>query len=294
MTKKTGLLYVGFGSLSYGILATVVKYANGEGASTALLTFSQYLFATVFLTILAWRISKSEKVLSKYSMPSKVLKLKIMLFGTTLGFSSCFYYLTIQYVPVSVGIILLMQSIWMGVLVDLISTRGANVRLKILGALTAITGTLLAANVFESSISPHPLGLVFGLLAALSFTSFMYFSNSLGHQTHVIIKSKYLVYGGFIVVLIFWNISIFESFDFSDLLKYGLFLAIFGSMIPPIFFAQGMPAIGTGLGSIVSSIEIPFSVLSAAVILGEDVSSIQWLGIVVILCAVVLINFKKI
>jgi drug/metabolite transporter (DMT)-like permease len=293
MTKKTGLLYVGFGSLSYGVLATVVKYANENGASTALLTFSQYLFATLFLTVLAWRIGKSKKILSKYALPSRKLKLKMILFGTTLGFSSCFYYLTIQYVPVSVGIILLMQSIWMGVVVDLITTKGNNSRMKIVGALIAITGTLLAANVFESTMSLHPLGLTFGLLAAVSFTSFMFFSNLLGHQTHVIIKSKYLVYGGFIVVLLFWNVAIFESFNFSDLLKYGLFLAIFGSMIPPIFFAQGMPAIGTGLGSIVSSIEIPFSVLSAAVILGEDVSSLQWLGIAVILTAVVLINLKK-
>jgi drug/metabolite transporter (DMT)-like permease len=76
--------------------------------------------------------------------------------------------------------------------------------------------------------------------------------------------------------------------------KYVVFLAIFGSMMPPIFFSQGMPAIETGLGSIISIIEIPFSVLSAAVILGEDVSGLQWGGIFIILFAVVLINFKRI
>ncbi len=294
MTQKMGLLYVGFGSLSYGILATVVKYANGLGASTAFLTFSQYLFASIFLTILAWRVGKSKSIGTKYALPSKKLKLKMVLYGTTLGFSSSFYYLTIQYVPVSVAIILLMQAIWMGVVVDFISTKGENSRIKIIGALVAITGTLLAANVFESSFVLHPLGITFGLLAAISFTSFMYFSNLLGHQTHVLIKSKYLVYGGFIVVIFFWNFEIFQSFNLSNMLKYGLFLAIFGSMVPPICFAQGMPATGTGLGSIATSIEIPFSVLSAAIVLSEDVSTLQWIGIAVILVAVVLINFKKI
>jgi drug/metabolite transporter (DMT)-like permease len=294
MTKKTGLLYVGFGSLSYGILATVVKYANELGAGTALLAFSQYFFASIFLAFLAWKVSKSKTLGSNYTVPSRNLKLKMILFGTTLGFSSCFYYLTIQYVPVSVGIILLMQAIWMGVVVDLISTKGKNSKIKIIGALVAITGTLLAANVFEASFILHPLGITFGLLAAVSFTSFMYFSNLLGHQTHVIIKSKYLVYGGFIVVLLFWNIDIINTFDIFYMVKYGIFLAIFGSMIPPIFFSQGMPVIGTGLGSIVSSIEIPFSVMSAAIILGEDVSVLQWIGILIILSAVVLINIKKI
>ena len=34
MTNKIGLLYVGFVSISYGILVTVVKYANELGAGT--------------------------------------------------------------------------------------------------------------------------------------------------------------------------------------------------------------------------------------------------------------------
>lgn len=79
----------------------------------------------------------------------------------------------------------------MGVVVDLVTTKGKNRRMKIIVALVAITGTLLAANVFESIIALHPLGIMFGLLAAISFTVFIYFSNRLGHETHVIIKSKY-------------------------------------------------------------------------------------------------------
>lgn len=293
MNKKLGLTYVATGSISYGILATVVKYANSQGAGTALLTFAQYVFAALILTILAWKVTKTRNFKENHELPSSKLKRKLMAYGTTLGFSSSFYYMTIQYVPVSVGIILLMQAIWMGVVIDLITTKGKNSSLKIIGALVAIIGTLLAAKVFENSISFHPLGIAFGFLAAISFTSFMYFSNRLGHQTHVIIKSKYLVYGGFVIVLLFWNFHILHEFNLKDMFKWGVFLAIFGSIIPPVFFSQGIPSIGTGLGSIVSSIEIPFSVLSAAVILNEDVSILQWVGIAIILFAVVLINFRK-
>ncbi|PKR81054.1 EamA family transporter [Brumimicrobium salinarum] len=294
MTKNKGIATVAFGSLSYGLLATVVKYANGLGAGTALLAFSQYFFAIMFLTILSFVIKKKYGSTSNYTAPSRKMKQKLILYGTTLGFSSCFYYLSIQYVPVSVGIILLMQSIWMGVVVDLISTKGKNFNIKIIGGVVAIAGTILAANLFETSIQLHPLGILFGLCAAISFTSFMFFSNRLGNRTHVIIKSKYLVIGGFVVVLLFWNVHIIETFDVYYMLVFGVFLAIFGSMVPPATFSIGMPVIGTGLGAIVSSIEIPFSVLSAAIILQEDVSVLQWIGIGIILCAVVLINFKKI
>jgi hypothetical protein len=37
-----------------------------------------------------------------------------MLAGTSLGMTSVFYYLTVKYIPVSIGIVLLMQTVWMG------------------------------------------------------------------------------------------------------------------------------------------------------------------------------------
>src|SRR5690554_1486027 len=113
MTKNKGIATVAFGSLSYGLLATVVKYANGLGAGTALLTFAQYFFAIIFLSILTVIIKRKYGAKSNYTAPTQKMKRKLILYGTTLGFSSCFYYLTIQYLPVSIGIILLMQSIWM-------------------------------------------------------------------------------------------------------------------------------------------------------------------------------------
>jgi len=51
--------------------------------------------------------------------------------------------------------------------------------------------------------------------------------------------------------------------------------------------------VGTGFGSIISAIEIPISVVSAYLVLNEHISFLQWLGIVIILIAVVLINRKN-
>src|SRR5690554_6312174 len=116
-----GVLYVATGAASYGILATFVKYANNQGVGTAGLAFSQYLFGALVLVVLSFLFSnkkEQESIVSKDRFP----KLKLVLYGSFLGLTSSFYYLSIQYVPVSVGIILLMQTIWMGV-VDRKSTR---------------------------------------------------------------------------------------------------------------------------------------------------------------------------
>ena len=287
-----GVLFIAIGACSYGVLATFVKFANNTGHGTAGLAFSQYLFGAVLLTILSFLVSqKSDNKTCEVS--SRYPKLKLVLFGTFLGLTSSFYYLSIQYVPVSVGIILLMQTIWMGVALEFFIARHLVNKTKVLGAGIAITGTILAANVFETDINLDLRGIGFGLLAAVSFTGVMYATSSVSLELTNISRTKYLVYGGLLAIIVFWNFQILDEFNWLLFLKWGSFLGFFGTIIPPILFNKGFPQVGTGLGSIVSALEIPISVLSAYWILGEHISVLQWTGILIILFAVVIINFRK-
>lgn len=288
-----GFFYIATGAASYGILATFVKLANNNGLGTAGLVFSQYLFGAVVLSIISLFLSKRSKQQRVKQTTSRYPKLKLLFFGTSLGLTSSFYYLSIQYVPVSVSIILLMQTIWMGVLLEFILARQLLNRTKIIGAGIAIAGTLLAAKVFESDFTVNGTGIGFGLLAAVSYTATMYASNKVSLELSIITRSKYLVYGGFIIVILFWNVQILESISWIVFLKWGAFLGFFGTILPPILFNKGFPQVGTGLGSIIASLEIPVSVFSAYLILNEDISTLQWLGIVIILFSVVVINLKR-
>jgi drug/metabolite transporter (DMT)-like permease len=287
-----GVLYIGFGASSYGVLATFVKYANNSGVGTGGLVFAQFVVGAICLTLLSLFL-KGDKKTEKAKPSSKYPRLKLMMFGTLLGFTSSFYYLTIQYVPVSVGIIMLMQAIWMGVVLEYIIARHLITKIKVIGAIVTIVGTLLAAKIFETDFDVNLIGIAFGLLAALSYTGTMYASNTVSLELSVINRSKYLVYGGLVVAILFWNVQILETISWEVFFKWGAFLAFFGTILPPILFNKGFPEIGTGLGSIIAAMEIPVSVFSAYLILNEDISVLQWLGIVIILCSVVLINLKK-
>ncbi|WP_417888024.1 EamA family transporter [Zunongwangia sp.] len=288
-----GIIFIAVGASSYGVLATFVKYANNNGFGTAGLAFSQYLFGAVVLSIVSFFISQKSKSTIKKPIISRCPKLKLMLFGTTLGLTSSFYYLSIQYVPVSVGIILLMQTIWMGVVLEYFVARHLITNTKILGAILAILGTALAAKLFEGEISINFTGIGFGLLAALSYTGAMYTSNKVALELPIITRSKYLVLGGLIVVTMFWNFQILEEFNLPLFLKWGTFLGFFGTILPPILFNKGFPEIGTGLGSIIAALEIPVSVFSAYLVLNEKISVLQWLGILIILIAVLVINWTN-
>ena len=75
---------------------------------------------------------------------------------------------------------------------------------------------------------------------------------------------------------------------------FGTFWLVFGGCGAAVF-ASSIPNVGIGLGSIVSSLELPVSVMMAYFLLNEQVLLIQWIGIVLIITAIVIMNiqFKK-
>jgi drug/metabolite transporter (DMT)-like permease len=71
-------------------------------------------------------------------------------------------------------------------------------------------------------------------------------------------------------------------------------LAIFGTILPPIFLNKGFPLTGIGVGSILVSMEIPVSIAMAIWLLNETVTLSQILGVLLILSGIIVINIKKI
>jgi drug/metabolite transporter (DMT)-like permease len=283
-----GSILVALGASSYGLLATFVKMAYREGFTTAEVTLSQFAlgFAGLFILMLFHRL-ESTPVPKTSGMRSIA---KLVAAGTSLGLTSIFYYLAVQYIPVSVGIVLLMQSVWMGVVVEAIAHRKAPGPGKIVSVFVILVGTILATNLLWQSVSIHWAGFGWGMMAALSYTASMHTSNSLELHLPPLKRSLYLILGGLIVISVIFHSSLNQEFSQAIFLRWGLLLALFGTILPPLLLTRGIPLTGMGLGAIIAAVEIPVSVFMARLLLNEPVSSVQWLGVVLILCAVAGMN----
>jgi drug/metabolite transporter (DMT)-like permease len=313
MKKKNifkGVLFVGIGASIYGMLATFVKLAYQDGYTTSEVTTSQFVLGLAGLLILNLIQTATSK--KNLSTPSSKEVRNLMLAGTSLGCTSLFYYIAVQYINVSVAIVLLMQSVWFSVVVESFMTKKLPNARKILSVIIVLIGTVLATNLINSKIELDWKGIFWGVMAASSYTLTMFTSNTLGTHLPVLRKSFIMLCGGSIVVFSFLffaqigplhihglksvylnfteNTEHIRAFNYSILWKYGLILSLFGTVIPPILFNIGFPNAGLGLGSIVSSLELPVSVTMAFVLLGEEVVFIQWIGIALILFAIVLMN----
>lgn len=285
-----GVFLVGFGATSYGMLATFVKIAYDEGYTTAEVTISQFLLGITGILLINWfQKAKSKNEIIK---ASKKNIFQLMIAGTSMGLTSVFYYLSVKYIPVSIAIVLLMQTVWIGLLLEMILEKKIPSTQKIVSAFIVLLGTLLATNIFKDKIELDWRGLVMGFLAACSFTTTMFTANRVALGISSAQRSLYMLLGGIIIVFAFAIATQNTAFNFTIFLKWGIILALFGTILPPMLLNAGFPLTGIGLGSIVSALELPVSVLMAYFLLHEKVDLLQWAGILLIILAIILMNIK--
>lgn len=292
-------MLVGLGATSYGCLATFVKLAyydkgmTGNPFTPAEVISSQFILGiAVMLLINAYQKAKKGDDVVKATKKNIV---QLLLVGTSTGLTSIFYYLAVKYIPVSIGIVLLMQTVWMGVLLEMLLEKKMPSPTKIAAVLIVLVGTALATNLIGNESQLDWRGIVLGLLAAASFTTTMFAANKIALGVSAAQRSLYMLFGGAVMVLIFAVATQTGAFNFDIFWKWGILLALFGTIIPPMLLNAGFPKTGIGLGSIVSSLELPVSVTMAYLLLHEKVTAVQWFGIALILFAIVMmnVNLKK-
>ncbi|SMP16891.1 EamA family transporter [Flavobacterium hercynium] len=285
-----GVFLVALGATSYGMLATFVKMAYTEGYTTAEVTTSQFVLGIIGILIInAFQKIKHKENVVKAS-PKNIFNL--MLAGTSLGMTSLFYYLAVKYIPVSIGIVLLMQTVWMGVLLEMILEKKLPSKQKVVAVLIVLAGTVLATNIINNDITLDWRGIGWGVLAAASFTTTMFTANHVATEISSAQRSLYMLLGGAVIVFSFALFTQVTPFNLNIFVKWGIILALFGTIIPPMLMTAGFPLTGIGLGSIVSAIELPVSVMMAFILLNEEVILLQWIGILLIILAIVLMNIN--
>jgi drug/metabolite transporter (DMT)-like permease len=282
------ILIILFGAACYGIISIFVKLAYKEGFSLNQVVGCQVIIGFIMMLILWFLlyIFKSGLAL-KGSIRSFIILLPI---GITVGGTSIFNYSALQYIPASLAIVLLFQFVWIGVLIEAILIRKLPGKDKIMALALVLVGTVMAGGLLDGELGNFKwMGVVFGLLSAISYALFIAFSGKASVDVHPITKSTIMVFGSMVMVLIVYPPTfIMDGSLTHGLFKWGFLIALFGVIIPPICLAIGTPKIGGALASILSSVELPVVIIMSSFVLKEQISVIQWFGVIVILLGVAL------
>lgn len=293
-TVLKGVILVAIGASSYGMLATFVKLAYKDTGVTGLpFTLTEVVIAQFVLGLLGTAlINAFTPKKPDAAILSRKDKFQLWLAGISTGLTSLLYYFAVQFIDVSIAIVLLMQTVWMAVLLEAILDKKRPSGIKLAAVGIVLIGTLLATGINTNTELPDWRGLVFGLGAAMSFTTTMYAANRIARFAPAGKRSFIMLCGGATAILVYVLFNWRAEFNYDIFYSWGLLLALFGTVLPPLFLNAGFPKAGIGLGSIVSAMELPVSVCFAWIFLNEYISGLRWFGIAIILAAIVLMNIN--
>lgn len=298
------MLSVFLGAASYGILSTIVVIAYGRGYTLGEVVGSQLLTgfllaaALALITLLRERKTIKATADSANAKAAKIgwmQRLLLMAAGTPTAVTGLLYYESLRYIPASLAIVLLFQFTWIGVVTQAISRRTRPNSGMILSLVVLLTGTLLAAGVLEQGTAQfNPIGVVLGLLSAVSYTLFIWFSGKAVPAAKPAYRSFWMLAGALLLVFILYPPRFIVDGQLTgDLLAIGLLLGLFGAFIPPVLYAIGVPRIGEGMAGILGAAELPVAVMMSSFVLHEHVGMLQWTGVAVVLIGIAMPELLK-
>lgn len=273
-------LYVFLGACCFGILSTIVKLAYSKGFVFEEVMISQ--FGTGWLILLVLMLVFARK------------KITLKQFGRLAGVGLCtcltgvFYYLSLQSIPASIAVVLLFQFTWIGVVIEAIVNKSMPSKETLVSIIILFIGTILAGDLIGGDqLQLNLRGTLLGLAAALMMALFVFFSGRVETQMSSITRSFYMSCGGLILLTVLFTPKVFMEVSLANgLWVYGLILGTFGVVLPVLLFALGAPKISTGLATILGAGELPVAVIVSMLVLKENVSTLQWAGVLIILLGI--------
>ncbi|SDZ38513.1 DMT family transporter [Bacillus sp. 166amftsu] len=280
MEKFKFSLLVLFGACSYGVLSTIFKLGFMNGFSAHELLGGQYVFGWIGLLLLVLFFSRHNI--------SKKQTFSLLAVGTTMSMTGIFYAISVEELPASIAVVLLFQFTWIGVVIEAVANKTLPSREKVISILILFAGTLFAGGVFEGlGQNFSTKGIIFGLLAAVSFSFYIFASGRVATTVPPYTKSFLMTTSATLIVcLIFPPTFLTDGALQAGLWKYAFFLGFFGVIVPVICFSIGVPKVGTGLGTILGAAELPTAIIASITLVHEVVSPLQWLGIIFILIGI--------
>lgn len=283
------ILMVLVGGTMYGTMSSFVKLSYSHGFNAAELAFSQALLAALILGIYTLFTSHNLHISMNNS-------LALIFTGGTIGLTNYLYYQSVSYINASsVAIIILMQFTWFSLLLEWIFFAKKPSKLELMTVLLIVCGTVMAGGLFNAHIqSLSTKGLLLALGSSLTYAFYIVANSKVRVGVDWQLKSTLIMTDSALTIFIVNHQTIITDNHFGyNFLRWAVFLAVVGTTIPTALFAVAIPKVGAGISAILKTIELPVAILCAHLILNEQISSLQLLGIFVMLIAISAMIFSE-
>lgn len=282
-------LLVMVGAIAGGLVPTANALGLNAGLTDAQVLIGQSSLGLIAMLLLFFVTGKFKN----YPLKSFFSSLFI---GIFLGLTGFFLVKALSELEASVTVILQFQFTWIGILLDAVYTKQKLTTQKIILIAVILLGVVLGSGVFETGVGAISIkGIIFGLLNATCYALYIFFNDAVEPELHWLKKGTGIATGVLVVVILtsLPQLSTIGNVNISDFLLYGGISAIVAIILPITCFSIGIPKIGAGLSSLLSSVELPAAILGTLIFLGEKISFLRFIGMLVILGAILYSNLSE-
>jgi len=218
-----------------------------------------------------------------FRVPSQLWK--FMLLGVNLALVNVTFYWALDLLGVGPGATIqflapIMVLIWMRVV------RGHPVSPFVwVAAVGAVTGVGMVTKAWSLDAS-DVLGVTAGLASAVLFATYLLYGEYLGESY----KPLQIAMWGFIFASMIW-IVVLPPWTFPSDVPVAawrdlLIIGVFGTALPFIIGFQALRMVASGIVGVVATAEPAIAAVTAAILLGQQLDPVQWLGVIVVVVAV--------
>lgn len=280
-----GYLYALLAAFLYALVAIIAKHLISGGTHPFQVTFYQYVFTVLILA--AWLLIRNP---SSLRCSAKQIGSFALLGVVGGGCTNLLLYSALQYLDAGIGSMLLfLHPVFITVFFAV--TRLKPIKwINYFCVLIAVCGAAIVLDIFSDTLSFSAAGVVFGILSAVTYAFYNIFADLKLKAEEPNVINFYACTASLFLTM---GMLLIKGVGFSvepAALPPIFFLAAFSGVLPAYCFFKALQYIGSEKVSVVSSVELPLTLIMAFTVLKEHMKPFQLFGVLLIVAATVLLH----
>lgn len=283
--EHTGALFVALSAVCFGFMAIFVKFAY-EGQVNLITTLSgRFILASLFMWLLVF-IGRQAVSVSCRDILSLIL---ISFLGY--GVSTTLFFASLRVIPASLASLLLFTHPVMVSMAEVIFYRYPLTARKVIALILSMAGLMMVMGNVKGEIDS--VGVIMALGAALFYTAYLLYGQRAVKNHPPAVVAAFLIFFpaigytsyGFATGGIYLGLPVISWVWVAGMAIVSTFMAV-------LFLFSGLKRLEAGKASVIGTMEVVFTVLLSAILLGESMSLLQVAGGVMILSAIIILRVQ--
>lgn len=288
-----GFIFTVLGAAGFSAKAILAKlcYRYGAGGFATLtlrMIFSLPLYVVIFLYYYRRQSGATRGSFSK-DWPGIAL---VGLFGYY--FASWFDFVGLEYVSASFERLLLFIYPTLVLMISLVWLKRRAGRREIAALLITYVGIGISYYNETATVGAKThIGAIYIIFAAITYAIYLVATEKLAQRYSPLVFTSFAIIVSAVAIIIHGTLTNEKLSGYAaEVYGYTLAMAVFCTVLPSLFVAQGIALIGSNRAAILSTLGPVMTIYLASVVLGEVITNAQTIGTVCVIAGVALLTLR--